>query len=52
MHADGAYFTVVGGVVCLGWIMAEIGFDGFLFDDEDVSFDSVFHPMEAHVGAF
>ena len=45
MNVDGAYFTVVGGFVSLGWIMAEIGFDGFPFDGEDVSFDSVFHPM-------
>ena len=45
VHADGAYFTVVGGFVCLGWVIAEIGFDGFLLDGEYVSLDSAFHPM-------
>ena len=45
VSVDGAYFTVVGGFMCLGWIVAEIGFGGFPFDSEDISFDSIFHPM-------
>ena len=52
VSVDGAHFAVVGGLMCLGWVVAEIGFGGFPFNSEYISLGSAFHPAQAHAGPF
>ena len=49
--AGGAHFAVVGGLMCLGWVVAEAGFGGFPFDSGDILLGSIFHPAQAHAGS-